>query len=310
MKANHSSPRKRMMLSSLAMLLIATLTLGMATYAWFSMSKTTEVTGLNFTAEAANGIQISTDGVNWKTALTANDIQSAQSLQALKPASTNGKVTAGALSFFGLDANGKNVVAASPVTTTADGGYFAFDFYVLNQMGADTTFQLNLADSTVTAGTGDKGTENAVRVAFIQQNSSTTVDTATNGGTTATIWEPNATTHTTFATNTRRAPGADGIVTDTALVKNGTAYSYLGLNAAFAGPDLTTGAVNNTTHAAKVTTVTDTTGVSALGTMTQDCITKYTCYIWIEGQDVDCANDVASGKFDVALKFSLPENNG
>lgn len=91
-------------------------------------------------------------------------------------------------------------------------------------------------------------------------------------------------------------------------MENNKAYSYLGLNAAFASPDLTTGAVNDTTHAAKVTTVTGATGVSALGTMTQDCITKYTCYIWIEGQDVDCANDVASGKFNVALKFSLPEN--
>ena len=77
-----------------------------------------------------------------------NDIQSAQNLKALKPASTDGNVTAGALSFFGLDANGKNVVAASPVDAATDGGYFAFDFYVLNQMGANTTFQLNLADST------------------------------------------------------------------------------------------------------------------------------------------------------------------
>ncbi len=96
------------------------------------------------------------------------------------------------------------------------------------------------------------------------------------------------------------------------MVADGTEYSYLGLKnsiTALGADALSTGAYNVAdTNAEKVTTVTGATGVSALGTMTQDCITKYTCYIWIEGQDVDCANDVASGKFNVALKFSLPEN--
>ena len=313
MKANHSSPRKKIMLSSLAMLLIATLTLGMATYAWFSMSKTTEVTGLEFTAEAANGIQISTDGSNWKTALTSADINTPNGQ--LIPASTVNAVSDGALSFYQLNNDSTAVTNSSAVADNTNGGYFKFDFYVLNQTGAAKNFQLNLADSTVTAGANnDKGTEKAVRVAFIQQNSSATASAA-NNGTTVTIWEPNATEHTTFAKNTRRAPDtATGIVTGSTMVAEGTEYSYLGLKntiTALGANALSTGAYNVAdTNAEKVKTVTANTGASVLGEMGQDCITKYTCYIWIEGQDVDCANDVASGSFKVDLKFSLPEAQG
>lgn len=40
-------------------------------------------------------------------------------------------------------------------------------------------------------------------------------------------------------------------------------------------------------------------------TLAKQTITKYTIYIWLEGQDVDCDNTIASFAFNVDLKFDI-----
>jgi hypothetical protein len=50
--------RKKMLLSSIAMLLVALVALGSATYAWFSLNTTVQATGMSVTASAPKGLQI------------------------------------------------------------------------------------------------------------------------------------------------------------------------------------------------------------------------------------------------------------
>lgn len=59
--------RKKILLSSIAMLLVALVALGSATFAWFTMNKTVTASGMNVTAATAKGLQLTGDnGTNWK----------------------------------------------------------------------------------------------------------------------------------------------------------------------------------------------------------------------------------------------------
>lgn len=78
------SSRKRLLISSVAMLLVAMLALGTATYAWFTSNRTVTAQGMSVKAAAAKGLQITKDnGANW-----ANSVIFAEfSDKTLKPVS-------------------------------------------------------------------------------------------------------------------------------------------------------------------------------------------------------------------------------
>lgn len=62
--------RKRRLLSSLAMLLVAMVALGSATYAWFTNQDTAKVDGVSVHVNAPDGLLISTDGTTWGNSIT------------------------------------------------------------------------------------------------------------------------------------------------------------------------------------------------------------------------------------------------
>lgn len=308
MKTKHGSIRKKMLVSSLAMLLVSTMTLGMATYAWFSMGQTAEISGLSFTAQAASGMQISADGQNWSSSLSTAELTGKAGNElavSLAPVSTAGGVTTGALNLYKVE--GKNVVTAGNPATLDEahpGAYYKFSFYVQNQMGSDQKFQLDLGAAVSAVSDQDsKETSKTIRVAFIQQGSAYTLGEITDGGTASVIWEPNAASHTTTAKNTRYATDASAVPLTTKVADN-TTYAYKGFSAAAQDVTMTNGAYNSGTVVPafdKNATVLD------LGTIASDMIAKYTVYIYIEGQDVDCNNDVAGGGIDVKLGFKMAE---
>lgn len=59
--------RKRALLSSIAMLLVATVAVGSATFAWFTNSTTATAKNMDLKASSSKGLQVSTDGTNWGT---------------------------------------------------------------------------------------------------------------------------------------------------------------------------------------------------------------------------------------------------
>ncbi len=63
--------RKRMLLSSIAMLLVALVALGSATYAWFTVSKTVDADAMQVKAVATAGLEISKDdGKSWNSSVS------------------------------------------------------------------------------------------------------------------------------------------------------------------------------------------------------------------------------------------------
>lgn len=86
--------RKRMLLSSVAMLLVALVALGSATYAWFSVSKTVTADGMQVQAIAAAGLEISNTSATSGYSTTVTFGQTGTPVQ-LKPVSWDGATTNG-----------------------------------------------------------------------------------------------------------------------------------------------------------------------------------------------------------------------
>ena len=64
--------RKRLLISSIAMLLVAMIALGTATFAWFTSSTTATASGINVQTTQASELQISEKNMNWGTSVNYN----------------------------------------------------------------------------------------------------------------------------------------------------------------------------------------------------------------------------------------------
>ena len=74
MAKNNKKRRNRKILLALLMLLLTFVTLSTSTYAWFTANKTVTVSTINVNVAASNGLQISVDGLEWKSVITNQDI--------------------------------------------------------------------------------------------------------------------------------------------------------------------------------------------------------------------------------------------
>lgn len=86
--------RKRMLLSSIAMLLVALIALGSATFAWFSVSKTVTADGMQVKAIATAGLEISNTSATSGFNTTVSFGQGSDPFS-LKPVSWDGATTNG-----------------------------------------------------------------------------------------------------------------------------------------------------------------------------------------------------------------------
>ena len=138
MKANS---RRRVLISSVAMLLVAIVALGTATYAWFTTSTTTTANGLNVKTIKASELVISKSDRAWK-----DTINYAMDNKTLRPASTaNGTAwyagTAADKEFFNIDTT-KGTFSSVTGNTAY---YFEEEINVANRGYAD------VANVTITA---------------------------------------------------------------------------------------------------------------------------------------------------------------
>ena len=309
------SKRRADVKSSILVLLLIAILLIASTYAWFTANQTVTISTLNVNVQAANGLQISSDGKIWKAVLANEDIMPGGTVETnystntnqipseLKPVSTAGNVTTGNLDMFvGNVESDKDTGSANygkyVLTTTksaeakgTSGDFVAFDIFL--KVDADTEIVLTKA-SDVTKGTSDdKGLKNAARVAFIK---------AADGDVKATgaaltdiqgvvpsvplIWEPNCNIHTDAAVN----HGISNYGYTTTTLNNSTVISkYNGVKAA-----TTTAVLLDSADASVFGEVTPTFQTNENNDVDKDVfklkagITKVRIYLWVEGQDIDC----------------------
>lgn len=326
---NKNQKKNNIKQSILILLLIAILLIA-STYAWFTANTNVEISTLNVKVEAANGLQISADGTNWKTILQNTDIDPDnvsdtyagnvnQIPTIMEPTSTVGTMTtAGQMEMFAgtvtSNRSGAWVLSSKKLTDTKGKGdtagkYIVFDTF----LKVDEDMKLSLeADSGVTVKEGgtDKGLQNAARVAFVELGhtaSGSNLETiqALNTGTSSNvhIWEPNYNRHTsTGISNAKDNYGKT--VTD----NSDTADKYYGVKAEIPSDSPVALASTDSNYFSAVTPAykTKDTGEKVEMLTLKAGITKVRIYMWVEGQDVDCENTASGTDIAYTVKFSIP----
>lgn len=320
--------KKNNVKSSILVLLLIAILLIASTYAWFTANTNVEISTLNVNVGAANGLQISADGTNWKTVLTNDDIDpdnvdnnyadnKNQIPTVMEPVSSIGEMaTDGTMKMFlgkvTSATTGELQLTADALTDAKGKGetagkYIAFDVFL--KVDEDSMLSLT-QDSNVTVKDNEtsKGLENATRTAFCvlgntDSGASLSDIQKLNSNATSYIWEPNYDAHTT--TGVANAKNNYQITTTSPLDTN--AVDYYGVKAAIETPV----ALNSkdATYFSQVTPAYKTKKtVEADVQMFQlkAGITKVRIYMWVEGQDVDCENTASGSNIAFNVKFSIP----
>ena len=306
--------KKKALIPALAMALASVIALSGVTYAWFTAGTSATVDTMDLDVLAADGIEVSLDASDWDSTITAEDraasiagqgnvayAYSANTNQfpttGIKPISTAGNLKATGktdqMELFDGDyyenADFEYVLRATAKEDETSNGaygddYIAFDLFfnaskdMVVYLDATSAITEKMAEGQTLA----YNTHLASRVAFIDMGAQTSAALSradiTPEVSTATIWEPNAKNHTYSAID-------NGAVA-------GEVKAYDGVSAA--GDDDTVGytAVNTITEANNVEIA------------LEQGVNKVRVYIWLEGQDIDCNNDISYGDFSTKLIFN------
>lgn len=140
MKANS---RRRVLISSLAMLLVAIVALGTATYAWFTSSTSATADGINVQTTKSSELKISKSDLDWQDSITYDGTKT------LRPAtSANGST------WYKNEADAKTSYASTKTAVAVQdgemGNYVFVDMLNIKNNGESTCNDVTI---TVSAGT-------------------------------------------------------------------------------------------------------------------------------------------------------------
>lgn len=301
--------KKRTFISAIAMLVVSAIVLTSSTFAWFSMAKRVEVETMELNITSPDGVQLSANTDAFTTMLTLSDIKGTSTArwkaytgnqnnfpELLKPSSSTMAATKQLPVFYEGSITSDGYARASQVTSDTLGGYVAFDLFV--QVGTDMS--VNWGQTTITCD-DNPDVLSAMRVAIVNcgtVKSKATAEeiqavvpaSATNLG--VVMYEPNSSNHTevsgyedgdTVPDLYIRAPYSNRIPTGNGKNIMQEAQ-YTGV---FAGAAVKTGNEDNLSFKAKAG------------------INRIRVYLWMEGNDVDCANDVAGATIGFNLVFTI-----
>lgn len=269
-----TTSRKRLLISSVAMLLVAMLALGTATFAWFTTDTTTQATGISVQTSKKSLLLVSSRTSEWTDNLNYNfGTDTAKKL--LQPASSYD----GANWYKAQAVNGMSGVATTGEKITgvgtnaaAEGNVFCNMLNVKNtgaEPAANVTITATISETAVTSG------KNYLRVALVPSDC-----TADNGRGTATVASAKE-----FRDNIYSA-GADAA----------KPVEYVGASVADKK-----GAIK----AADLDVQTKGNSISVkAGTLKQNEAKYYMLIVWFEGQDEDC-QDAYAGNDMPNINFTI-----
>ena len=330
------SKRKIDLKTAILVLLLLAALLFASTYAWFTANKVVSVSDIDVRIEAKSGLQISADGVNWKSTLTVDDLKSAaytgnsnQLPSNMEPVSTIGEVdtTDGKMKMFYGSVNAQDngfaltATEETPETDGETGKFVAFDIFLQVNQDEDNVILGKNSSVTFKGEGGNPGLQNAARVAFLEQGHAEIGAEASTftglheaksflepGQQTTKIWEPNSDVHTAAAV--AAAMSNYGISTQQT---GAPVLPYYGVNQTIAKPGVAlsdTNNGNNSTYFTQVATPTYTNeamdDVQNMFSL-KEGITKMRIYMWVEGQDVDCENNASGSDITFKLEFKVPD---
>lgn len=293
------------------------------TYAWFSTTKIVSIETFNIHVASDGGIQISSDGLEWKAILELSDLHNAKqtyinSINQLpsdfEPVSTAGTIENGRLTMFSGDVTNKNndyILVSSKLEETGNNEnakFIAFDIFLKAE--SKKTLYLNSNSSVENISEKSIGIENAFRVAFLNQgtvasDSSIYTIQNLNGSKKAFIWEPNYDTHTQKSIqNAKQTYGIN------LIEKNNKLIPYYGVKKEIKQTD---NVYLRNTYTDMYQNFFEKVNIDLATTKDYDTnkymfdinpgITKLRVYMWLEGQDLDCEDSASLG--DVLINLQI-----
>lgn len=269
-----ATSRKRLLVSSVAMLLVAMLALGTATFAWFTTSTEAYADNMYVRTTKVSNLQINSKlDSEWRTHVNYGVGSSADN-QKLTPAST-----ANGVDWYYADAVKGDDFAANTATkvSSAPGDDTNYnDYYFADQLNIKNAGQVTCQNVKITV-SGLTGAYSRVAIVPVTEKGGTTIAPLASAPT-KTKWTDyiidtqdetyNAAKGTTLRKST---DGGNTWVVDTDNVVSVTASS---------GTEI------------------------SVGDMAANDVKYFNVYVWFEGQDVDCKN-ANSGQNIPSLKFSV-----
>lgn len=276
--------------STIMMLLLCILLMSAATYAWFTLSNTAKVSNLTMTVGDVTGLQIADDTGSastkpannaWKQATTAVTFKG----KLLPATTTNGTSFLKPVYNENGDVSGTDGTTASlnkdTENTNQEGYYIEFYFWLkaMGKAGETTTVKLDkgtglnsgiYSDAQNPSGTYSLSKENGVSDVL----PSAAVRMSLVNGEAVKVFEPNSNFNTS----------ADQKATDSRSSKDAKASDIQ------QNMDGTFGAGNAGTS-------------DAVLTLQNNEATRITLYLWIEGTDAQCGNEIAAKDIISQLKF-------
>lgn len=271
--------------NAIVMMCVMAAMLSTASYAWFTLTDSPTVTGMNMTAASTGGLKVSWDTTetNFKNAIAFSDRENtnnASDPQVLVPVHP---IAVG--SFAEGRYEGNKVKDLKPALTSLKNKVAVYTFYIKSEetnpvsvgiicgnvaqagdMGIKNEMP-NLGGSLVRNGKVTKNAPNAVRVGLVVEGSQEMI-----------IWEPNNDQHNT---------GGNAAVDETNL--KGDSKFPVKVSSESTG-NITTGGSANTSE--KLFEV----GPKA---------TKVTMYVWLEGTDEDCVDEIKTGGLEAQIQFTV-----
>ena len=281
--------RKRLLISSIAMLLVAMLALGTATFAWFTTDTTTQAKNISVKTSKQSTLEISSNKLDW----TSGTLNYGFAGQTLKPASSYDGVNW----YWAYADNGNDDYSATngnkvdmTVNSSATPRYKAASQYVfydqlnIRNAGAAT---VNNVTIKFTIGETAANSGNYLRVAIVP---------ADQAGTSGKV----ADTDAFKANNYTGGCGIYGVITG----DKAKPVDHVGANAT-ATTGAITAAANDVTVKDGSSEVTVNVGNLAAATATTgDKQKNYMLIVWFEGQDTQCT-DFRSGNEMPEITFSV-----
>lgn len=228
---------------------------------------------------------------------------------------------------------GSTILAKEAKNT--DHPYLVFDMYLrnlsrLNEEGKRDLLQLNTG-SVATAAKPETGLEYSVRVALVQYGQTAQLLASgaearalqADGNETVAIWEPNYRLHTaytvknddrisdlveqidTYAIRDKVNGSLPGNIDDSTDTTDPALYNVYTNKVAQEEDVENQNLVTNT-----ITTLKQIDGTTDMS-LAPNTITKVRCYIWLEGQDIDCTNIASTGQeLQLTLRLTKPQTEG
>lgn len=306
--------KKRAFISAIAMLVVSAIVLTSATYAWFSMAKRVEVAEMELNVTSPEGIQISANTSAFTTKLTVANIKGDDTSDAgkrfnayaghtnnvpetVKPSSSVFNTNGALPQWFDGSINDSGTMDIYSVSNEVGSGLVAFDLFV--KLKAPTT--VKFGNSTIEC-SGNPDLKTAMRIAILncgtveEKADSTAIETAlktnlSNDNNKKVIYELDGYKHSANAI-------ASGAVSGTYVTTRGIVTAGLGVNCNPTYKNIVS--YNTSDILAKIAT----TATDAKINLT-DGVTRLRVYMWMEGNDIDCANDVAGSNIKCNLVLEI-----